>query len=612
MLHLLIFVLLRFVISNDHNIDDSRPMCSPDNLKLGDIEKAVWYLEMDGTLKLSFSHCKLRLFTGNEATECLLDNHIVFIGDSLSRYFYLSLATLLGTGAWSPKLTHRTSKSYPPSLLSERDFATWADFYRFTNQQLNDVRTSSYEVCDCHRDDMMLWDDLPDPVGCPEGGLVDGFCNQQESCVENRHFRSYHKVQGEGLDLDSTPGSDAAAKLSYIQFYGSMPLRGRSSLSLRLPDAEEDFVRYLNRTGAELCPLALADQEFPPPVFYSQKGNASALAALHFWSRDAHYNNAHTARHRRPVLSALQPISWECGLVLRRARDVKESLTRLDFPGFYDDMSGLFEEQVLGPLGASHLVVNIGFHSALPGYADNETKNRDWLRRRVKAARKHYTGGKKASRRLALPQVTWRGTTAFAPFAALNDRNAREVRDELLVEAKSGTGKSGSGEGGGVVQDLELGVFDIYDMTRRLWGLHRLMQRLGGSVDLILLRAIELGLEQEYHPPLLAASNHTSSVRGAGELGLGTGWVKQVAGEWRGLNIRLGSRLNATASHVAGVLEEAGTVGDDHGRLRRHRHVLHKRMLKIPVVYVDMAHPQPWVYNEINNMFLNSICQVKV
>ena len=74
------------------------PACSPLNLQISDIAKANWLLEPDGTFSLSFDHCRLKTYTAKDTKKCLSFNHLVFMGDSLSRYFYISFASLVATG----------------------------------------------------------------------------------------------------------------------------------------------------------------------------------------------------------------------------------------------------------------------------------------------------------------------------------------------------------------------------------------------------------------------------------------------------------------------------------------------------------------------------------
>ena len=65
--------------------------------------------------------------------------NIAFLGDSISRYQYLSLVYYLHHNAWiDPKSR--------PSFVIEGQFKTWNSFYKDTNNAL-----SPYEKCDCYR-----------------------------------------------------------------------------------------------------------------------------------------------------------------------------------------------------------------------------------------------------------------------------------------------------------------------------------------------------------------------------------------------------------------------------------------------------------------------------
>jgi hypothetical protein len=71
------------------------------------------------------------------ARSCLSGSSILFIGDSLTRYQYLSLVHYLATGLWT---------SEHPRNEVEREHNSWEDFYQTTTQR------NLYEVCDCHRE----------------------------------------------------------------------------------------------------------------------------------------------------------------------------------------------------------------------------------------------------------------------------------------------------------------------------------------------------------------------------------------------------------------------------------------------------------------------------
>lgn len=80
----------------------------------------------------------------------------MMIGDSLSRYMYLTLAHFLSTGAWE---LDKTLKPVPPgSICHEKSFiwnrstynTAWQIYYRESNSR---IRGHGNEVCDCYRVD---------------------------------------------------------------------------------------------------------------------------------------------------------------------------------------------------------------------------------------------------------------------------------------------------------------------------------------------------------------------------------------------------------------------------------------------------------------------------
>lgn len=65
--------------------------------------------------------------------------HLAMIGDSLTRYMYLSLAHFLRWGFWE-------CDDYEPSIVQQKQHGSWNDFFNYTNEKL-----SPYEQCDCWR-----------------------------------------------------------------------------------------------------------------------------------------------------------------------------------------------------------------------------------------------------------------------------------------------------------------------------------------------------------------------------------------------------------------------------------------------------------------------------
>jgi hypothetical protein len=64
---------------------------------------------------------------------------VAFVGDSLTRYQYLSLAAYLRQGRW-------IDDKDVPNLVEERQFDGWNSFYNYTNNYFQ-----PYEQCDCQR-----------------------------------------------------------------------------------------------------------------------------------------------------------------------------------------------------------------------------------------------------------------------------------------------------------------------------------------------------------------------------------------------------------------------------------------------------------------------------
>ena len=115
------------------------------------------------------------LSTDSQDTE-----HIVFIGDSLTRYQFLALLY---------RLIHR--QSTPDYIVSEKVFSSWTDFYFNSTHELMDVCK-----CDCFR---------------PAKGRED---NINEPFLPSRENRF--------CSLPSKPGSPHL-RISYYQLFGELP-----------------------------------------------------------------------------------------------------------------------------------------------------------------------------------------------------------------------------------------------------------------------------------------------------------------------------------------------------------------------------------------------------
>jgi hypothetical protein len=94
-------------------------------------------LEVDDLIKIKYS--------AQYFTEHLQNKRVVFIGDSISRYQYLSLVYSLSTG-------HFLNMSLMPNPVVEKSWASWHEFYAHTTEML-----APFEYCDCFRDTYRPW-----------------------------------------------------------------------------------------------------------------------------------------------------------------------------------------------------------------------------------------------------------------------------------------------------------------------------------------------------------------------------------------------------------------------------------------------------------------------
>lgn len=96
----------------------------------------VWKMRHDGSRELTLpSTCRLKHYTARDARQCFNNQNLLFLGDSLTRYQYLSLAYFLEYNKWPPRFQalnpcnhidehgNRTcSKQDEPNVCAEGDW----------------------------------------------------------------------------------------------------------------------------------------------------------------------------------------------------------------------------------------------------------------------------------------------------------------------------------------------------------------------------------------------------------------------------------------------------------------------------------------------------------
>ena len=113
-----------------------------------------WHNTTHNTLRYDLERCKLRRFDGAAARRCLADRHVVLVGQSWTRYIYMSLVHLLEQGkpptyakgsesvCWEKSWGLPKNATWPAWLLatglnqSQTDSYTrmWLNFFHRTNE----------------------------------------------------------------------------------------------------------------------------------------------------------------------------------------------------------------------------------------------------------------------------------------------------------------------------------------------------------------------------------------------------------------------------------------------------------------------------------------------
>jgi hypothetical protein len=177
------------------------PFCPPD--WAAETGRGAWEAALDGTYRfgprrrLGGGDCRIRRFSAGDAIRCLANRHVLLMGDSLTRYQYLALASMVNTGAFVSRQGIQAALSNErgggedrkgvhkgPHLCMPAGWGSWREHY---------LQSSAFfegrEMCQCWR---------------PEG--IEFF----KEHVENRFFHE--------------PSSNIS--ISYIQVFGRLPVHG--------------------------------------------------------------------------------------------------------------------------------------------------------------------------------------------------------------------------------------------------------------------------------------------------------------------------------------------------------------------------------------------------
>ena len=157
----------------------------------------VWTLRADGSRQLSLPFtCHLHRYTASEARQCLSKKHVSFIGDSLTRYQFISLAYFIEKGKYPPRFgkekncTHfneqgeaTCSPSAEPNVCMEGDWKNFQTYHRDLGGGIDGGTFNGRFQCLCARkEDDQVADPayvpvenflyVSDDAGVPDGGKV--------------------------------------------------------------------------------------------------------------------------------------------------------------------------------------------------------------------------------------------------------------------------------------------------------------------------------------------------------------------------------------------------------------------------------------------------------
>ena len=161
----------------------------------------TWALRHDGSRELQLPlTCRLTRYTSKQARKCLNQRHLAFIGDSLTRYQFLSLAYFVERGEFPPRFG--TSSTQPCSHIKKQGIPTCSP---------------DDEPNVCMEGDWQSWQKFHSALGGSTNGSM--FHGRLECGCARR----------EGVDIHTTENaqyiSDSGTKISYVSEvgWGDMP-----------------------------------------------------------------------------------------------------------------------------------------------------------------------------------------------------------------------------------------------------------------------------------------------------------------------------------------------------------------------------------------------------
>ena len=125
---------------------DGQSKATPRCSRTSSFASGRWDASSSNGFEYSPASCKLRRDVNASAVrQCLRSRHLLFYGDSLTRYLYLVLAEFLKRGSWpaDAELAHPQSICH---MQNASGVEAWSEFFAASNERL-----APHELCDCVR-----------------------------------------------------------------------------------------------------------------------------------------------------------------------------------------------------------------------------------------------------------------------------------------------------------------------------------------------------------------------------------------------------------------------------------------------------------------------------
>jgi hypothetical protein len=131
----------------------------PCTLGINSSNAGEWTQLSDRTLVYNLKDCELHQFTAQEAQQCLSNVHLFFVGDSVTRFQYLSLVHLLANGNYPdrriqlPKYSSDYAQNGQPNILRDADYHHKYHLKEDGKSKVKFLHESALflgnELCDC-------------------------------------------------------------------------------------------------------------------------------------------------------------------------------------------------------------------------------------------------------------------------------------------------------------------------------------------------------------------------------------------------------------------------------------------------------------------------------